>query len=230
MTGLSIFDMDRTITRGGTWTPWLLFWARRQAPWRLALLPVLAGAAAAYLLKLMPRSRLKEIGHRLLMGGDIPGTIVDRMAAAYADHVLACDVFPGAIAQIEAERAAGRRIVIATASNAYYARAIAARLGVNDVIATESVWDGDVLSARLAGPNCYGAAKLAAVDAWLAREDLGTAPMRFYSDHISDLPLFDRADAPIAANPSAALRALAVSRGWPVVDWGRVKTGWFERA
>lgn len=122
------------------------------------------------------------------------------------------------------------RIVIATASNAYYARAIGSSLGVCDVIATESVWDGDVLSAKLAGPNCYGPAKLTAVEAWLAREGLQVAPIRFYSDHISDLPVFERADDPVATNPSAALRALATARGWRIVDWGTVKAGWFERA
>ena len=230
MTGIALYDMDRTITRRGTWTPWLIFWARRNAPWRLALLPLLAGAALAYAMKLIPRGRLKEFGHRLLMGRDVSGTTLDRTARAYADQVLAAEVFPGAVAQIAADRTEGRRIVIATASNAYYARAIAAALGVADVIATESVWDGDVLSARLAGPNCYGAAKLAAVEAWLAREGLGAEPLRFYSDHISDLPVFERADEPVAANPSPALRALAVARGWRVVDWGTVKAGWFERA
>ena len=38
-TDLAIYDMDRTITRHATYTPFLLHCAARRAPWRLLLLP-----------------------------------------------------------------------------------------------------------------------------------------------------------------------------------------------
>ena len=230
MTPLSIFDMDRTLTRTGTWLPWLRFWLRHEAPWRGLLLPLLALAGLAYLAGAIDRGRLKEIAQRLVMGSAVARLRVEAAAAAYAGTVVAGNVFAGALAQLAADRAAGRRIVIATASNAYYARAIAARLGVADVVATEVVYDGDRLLPRLAGANCYGAAKLAQVEAWLAAEGLTGAPLRFYSDHISDLPLFDRADERVAATPSPALRALATARGWRIIDWGKARRSWLEQA
>ena len=230
MQPVSIFDMDRTLTRGGTWLPWLLFWVRREAPWRLALLPLLGVVALAQTAGGMSRGQLKEIAQRLMMGRNVAREQVTAAADAYAEGVASSEVFAGAIAQLAADRAEGRRLVVATASNAFYARAIARRLGVTDVVATESVWDGDQLCPRLAGPNCYGAAKRAQVAAWLAREGLGGADIRFYSDHISDLPTFELAREAVAANPSAALRALAVARGWRIVDWGTPGGSWFERA
>ncbi len=230
MTLLSIFDLDRTITRSGTWVPWLAFWLRREAPWRVVLLQVLALVGLAYLARVIDRGRLKEIGMALLMGRGVHRARVDAAALAFAERMVASNVFPGALAQIAADRAEGRRIVIATASNAFYVRAIAARLGIVDVVATAMRWDGDRLRPQLAGPNCYGAAKRALVDAWLAREGLAAAPLRFYSDHISDLPLFERADEPVAATPSPALRALASARGWRIVDWGVASGSLFERA
>ena len=39
MTDLAIYDMDRTVTRHATYTPFLLHCAMRRAPWRLLLLP-----------------------------------------------------------------------------------------------------------------------------------------------------------------------------------------------
>lgn len=230
MTPLSIFDLDRTITRIGTWTPWLEMWVVRTGRWRFALLPLLALAALAFALGLITRGRLKEIAQRLAMGAGVARAAVDAAAAEYASDVLSANFFPGALAQIAADRAEGRRIVIATASNDFYARAIAARLGIDDVIATETVWDGDILRPRLAGANCYGAAKLARVESWLAAHGLGGAPIRFYSDHISDLPLFERATERVATTPSARLRALARARGWRIVDWGTPKASLFERA
>lgn len=231
---ISIYDMDRTLTRRGTWTPWLLFWARREAPWRLLLAPLLGVALVAYAMKLMTRGRLKEIGHRLFMGRRIPRARLLLAAEAYAERVVAAEVFPAALAQVDLDRRAGQRLVMATASNEYYVRAIADRLGFDDVIATASRWDEDRLHHRLGGDNCYGDTKRLLVDGWLKRHGLEAAAVRFYSDHISDLPVFELAVASggeaVAANPSKALRALATERGWRVVDWGQPSKSLFERA
>jgi len=43
--------------------------------------------------------------------------------------------------------------------------------------------------------------------------------VRFFSDHVSDRPMFEWADEPIAVNPSRKLRKLARQRGWPMVKW-----------
>ena len=68
MVELAIYDMDRTITRSGTYTPWLMFWAWRRAPWRLLLLPFALLAGLGYAAGLVTRKRLKEINQSLLMG------------------------------------------------------------------------------------------------------------------------------------------------------------------
>jgi HAD superfamily hydrolase (TIGR01490 family) len=231
---ISIYDMDRTITRGGTWTPWLVFWARREAPWRVVMVPLLAVALLAYAAKLITRARLKELGHRFMMGRYIPRLRLLAAADAYADKVIANDVFPGALEQIAVDRAAGQRLVLATASNEFYVRAIAARLGIDDVIATSSRWEDDRLDHRLGGENCYGDAKRLLVATWLRREGLEGQRVCFYSDHISDLPLFELAVATggeaVAANASAALRQVAAARGWRIVDWGQQARSLFERA
>ncbi len=231
---ISIYDMDRTITRGGTWTPWLLFWARREAPWRLLLAPLLLLAIAAYAVRAISRARLKELGHRLLMGRHIPRARLVAAADAYAATVIADNVHAGALAQLAADRAAGRRLVLATASNEYYVGSIARLLGMDDVIATASRWEDDRLHHRLGGDNCYGAAKRVLIEAFLQRHSLGSARLDFYSDHESDAPVFDLAIASggmaVAANPSPRLRRLAQARGWRIVDWGPNATHWFERA
>jgi len=219
VTDLAIYDMDRTITRHGTYTPWLLFWASRRAPWRLLLLPLACALAVAYLLGLISRGRLKELNHLLLMGGAARRCDVDATAEAFAARVVPAAVFPGALAQIAADRAEGRRIVLATASYEFYATMIARRLGIDTVIATRSVWRGDRLCAKIAGQNCYDGAKLEMVEAWLATLPAPFGHIRFYSDHVSDEPLFERANEAVATTPSPALRALAVQRNWEIIDW-----------
>lgn len=231
---VSIFDMDRTITRRGTWVPWLMFWVRREAPWRVVLLPGLGVALLAYTMKLIDRARLKELGHRLMMGRHVRRDRLEAAAAAYAEQVLAREVYPAALAQIEADRAAGRRLVIATASNLFYVDAIARALGIDDVIATPTRWEEDRLHHRLGGANCYGEAKRLFVTGWLAREGLTGEAISFYSDHESDVPLFDMAVASggeaIVTNPSPTLREIAQARHWPIREWGTPARSIFERA
>lgn len=231
---ISIYDMDRTITRRGTWLPWLMFWLRTEAPWRVVLLPLLGLAGVGYGVRLIDRGRLKSLGQRLVMGGTVPRARVAAAAAAFADQIVADDVFPDAIVTFAAARATGQQLVMATASNHFYVDAIAARLGFDAVIATRSRWHGDVLAASLDGDNCYGDAKRAMVAAWLDRHGAADAELRFYSDHLSDLPSFEMIEArggiAIAVNPSPPLRAEALRRGWEIVDWGATAKTWFERA
>lgn len=222
MQHLAIYDMDKTITRAPTWTPFLIHAAKARAPWRLALLPVAGLAGAAYLLKLVDRARLKEITHRMMVGGALSPAEMQALADDFADGVAATGVFDKARARIAADRAEGYRIVMATASHGYYAAAIAARLGISDVIATVAKRNaqGHVLP-KLEGENCYGAAKLRMVEAWLAREGIprGEAQVRAYSDHVSDAPLLDWADEAFAVNAHGPLAAMASARGWTEFDW-----------
>ena len=221
---LAIYDMDRTITRRATYTPFLIHAAARLAPWRLVLLPFALLSTLAYALKLIDRSRLKEVNYRLLIGGATDPVKLEPVIQSFADRQVAGNIMPGARASIAADRAAGRRIVMATASYRLYAGAIAERLGIRDVIATETRLDAKGrIVARVEGSNCYGDAKLAMIQAWLAREGLTreAVHIRFYSDHVSDSVVHHWSDEPVATNAHDRLVKLAHAEGWEVLDWSR---------
>jgi HAD superfamily hydrolase (TIGR01490 family) len=220
---LSVYDLDKTITYAPTWTSFLVRTAWARAPWRLLLLPLAALATLGYGCGLVGRARLKEVTHRLLLGSALPDAAAAQAAARFADRIVASGVYRGARTQIAADRAAGCRLVIATASYGFYAGAIAARLGFDAVIATDVVRDRGIIRARIAGENCYGPAKLRRVEAWLAGEGIArsAATIRFYSDHVSDAPTLEWADVAVAVNAHGPLRVLAAARGWAVVDWDR---------
>jgi HAD superfamily phosphoserine phosphatase-like hydrolase len=231
---ISIYDMDRTITRAGTWGPWLRFWLLRHAPWRVLLLPGVAIVAVLYGRGRIGRGTLKAWAHRLLMGGRLRRLHVATAAKAYAAQVVQSGCFPAALSHIADDRAAGRRLVLATASNAYYAQAIGAALGFDAVISTPSAHDGEWLGWQLGGDNCYGEAKAAAVAAWLAAHGEPDESLRFHSDHHSDLPVFTlvaaRGGEAVPVNPTPQLRAAAAEQGWPCLTWGEVKSSLFEHA
>ena len=221
MTDFAIFDMDRTVTRHATYTPFLLHCALRRAPWRLLLLPFVLLSMLAYVLKIIDRGRLKETNHRLLLGRRRRPHELKPLVESFADRTVQSNVRPGARAAIARDKAEGRRVVMATASYRLYAEAIAERLGFDDVIGTGSIIGLDErVHAKIDGENCYGPAKLRMVADWLARSGIARGHVRFYSDHASDEPVFEWADEPVAVNPHARLARLAASRGWAVEDWG----------
>jgi HAD superfamily hydrolase (TIGR01490 family) len=223
MSDLAIYDMDRTVTKRPTYTPFLIHCAVRRAPWRLLFLPVVAVAMLAYAAKIIDRGRLKEICHALLLGRSIHPKDLKPLVDSFADATIARNIRPGARKAIARDKAEGRRLVLATASYRLYADAIAERLGFDDVIATGSVIGRDErVLARIDGENCYGEAKKRMVDDWVEASGLSGkhGHVRFYSDHVSDAPVFEWADEPVAENPHRKLRERAAARGWVVEDWG----------
>ena len=221
MTDLAIYDMDRTVTRHATYTPFLLHCALRREPWRLLLLPAAILSMLAYGLKLIDRARLKEINHRLLLGHNRHPSELKPLVDSFAETVLARNVRPGARTAIARDKAEGRHVVMATASYRFYAREIAERLGFDDCIGTNSILGLDELvHARIDGENCYGPAKLKMIEEWLGKAGFTRGHVRFYSDHASDAPVFEWADEPVAVNPHDRLAKLARQRGWRIEDWG----------
>jgi HAD superfamily hydrolase (TIGR01490 family) len=223
MSDLAIYDMDRTVTRRATYTPFLLHCATRRAPWRLLFLPLVALSMLAYVTRLIDRALLKEINHRLLLGGKVHPRQLKPLVDSFADRQAETNIRPGAREAIARDKAQGRRIILATASYRLYADAIADRLGFDDVIGTGSIIGlDDSVHAKIDGENCYGEAKKRMIDGWVHRSGLlgKHGHVRFYSDHVSDQPVFEWADEPVAVNPHGRLRRLAEQRGWAVEDWG----------
>jgi HAD superfamily hydrolase (TIGR01490 family) len=223
MSDLAIYDMDRTVTRRPTYTPFLLHCAVRRAPWRLIFVPLVACAMLAYLARLIDRGKLKELNHQLLLGGKIHPRDLQPLVDSFAARQAAGNIRPGALKAIARDRKEGRRLVLATASYRLYADAIAAKLGFDEVIGTGSIIGLDErVHAKIAGENCYGPAKLSMIADWIEQSGLKGAHghVRFYSDHVSDKPAFEWADEPVAVNPHGKLRRLAEQRGWAIEDWG----------
>lgn len=218
---LSIFDLDRTLTRRPTYTALLTFMSWHVAPWRLLTAPIIILAMLGYLCGLYSRRRVKEIEQWLLLGNRVRRADVEREAELFANRLNGDGFFAAGKAAIVRDQAAGSRVILATAANQFYAIAIAERLGIKEVVATQSVWRGDHLTATIEGENCYGLAKRQMTERYLADRGISrdNVYIRFYSDHISDLPMFEWADEQIAVNPSRKLFGHALDLNWPVVFW-----------
>lgn len=211
---IAIYDLDNTLTRRATFTPFLVFAARRIAPWRLLLLPVWVAMMIGYRIGLYDRTTLKTRGMRLMLGR-VAVTKLEEVGRAFAARRTANEGFmPATLALVEEDRAKGARIIVATAAFEFYARAFADHLGCDTLIGTR--WDGHTIP----GGNCYGETKLARVREWATGEGLSLekAELRFVSDSFADTPLLELAHEPIFVSASAGKRARALTRGWRVIS------------
>ncbi|BCJ65146.1 HAD-IB family hydrolase [Polymorphospora rubra] len=127
-------------------------------------------------------------------------------------------VYAEAAALIEEHRAAGRDVVLVSASGDEMVRPIGELLGVPDVIATrmtisEGRYTGEV-EFYAAGP-----AKVDAVSELAKARGYDLADCFAYSDSSSDIPLLECVGHPTAVNPDRALRKLASENSWPVLEF-----------
>lgn len=125
-------------------------------------------------------------------------------------------------ALLRRHQAAGDTVVIVTATNEFVTRPIARAFGVDELIAIELERDarGEPTGA-IQGTPSFREGKIARVEQWLAARGLDWSRVQhstFYSDSINDLPLLEKVHEPVATNPDARLRAIALERGWRTLN------------
>lgn len=126
---------------------------------------------------------------------------------------------------IAKHRAAGDQLVIVTATNEFVTRPIATALGIEELIAVqlekdESVGGTGWITGEIKGVPSAHEGKVTRVAAWLKTKNLSWQDVHttFYTDSINDIALLERVNVPIATNPDARLRAVAVERGWQILE------------
>jgi HAD superfamily hydrolase (TIGR01490 family) len=130
-----------------------------------------------------------------------------------------------AIDLIAKHRAAGDHLVIVTATNEFVTRPIATAFGIDELIAVELEKDESVggtawITGEIKGVPSAHEGKVTRVVAWLATKNLSWKDVHttFYTDSINDIALLEKVNIPIATNPDDRLRAVAVARGWQILE------------
>lgn len=145
-------------------------------------------------------------------------------AAQKAAVALEAKVAPYMFPLLESHRAQGHALVLATTSPDHLVRPLAKRLGFDDVVATRyRVADGR-FTGGLEGNFVWAMGKLDAVRRFCAVRGVSMAESYAYSDSVYDLPLLGAVGHPVAVNPDARLRLVALVRRWPAL-WLDVPPG-----
>lgn len=213
--GVALFDLDGTLTFHDTLMPFLLGYTGRH-PARLARLWRLVPALAAYA-HARDRGLLKSRIIRLVMAGARREEIT-AYARKYVHDLEPRGAFrAGALAAVEAHRAAGDHLVLLSASPDLYVPLIGQHLRFELTICTEVRWDGDRLDGALKTPNRRGTEKVRCLESLRARYP--QAPIVAYGNSDSDLAHMRRADRALLVNANAGARRQAAAAGIATAEW-----------
>lgn len=141
--------------------------------------------------------------------------------ALFMREIVSPAIRAEALSLLQKHREAGDRIIIITATNEFVTRPIAKALGVEDLIAVELVRDHQGwFTGEIEGEPSMREGKVRRLQQWLQSQGLkwSDVEMTFYSDSRNDLPLLERVNHPVATNPDEKLRAVALEKGWPILE------------
>ncbi len=197
---VAAFDLDGTLTQGGSVVHWLSAVAGRPAV-RASIARHSPALIAGAIRSGHAADAAKEsLFSALLEGRDLRD--VTAVSEQFADEHLRTAVRPEVAARLGEHLDAGHVVVVVSASPALYVRRIAASIGAQGCAATELAVDAaGTLTGRYEGRNCRGTEKLRKVRALL--DELGVAdtgddrPLYAYGNSRGDLRLLSAADRPV---------------------------------
>jgi len=129
-------------------------------------------------------------------------------------------VYDEAVDLIEQHHAAGRDVVIVSASGAEIVEPIGRLLGADHVVASQLIVEDGKYSGGVEH-YVYGPNKAKAMRRIAEERGYDLASSYAYSDSETDAPMLEIVGHPFAVNPDRGLRKLAEERGWPILTFNR---------
>ncbi|MGW6278956.1 HAD family hydrolase [Kribbella sp. NPDC055071] len=160
--------------------------------------------------------RMREYISAMCTGWDV--RTVRSIVADTLEHIVRPMIYDEAVELIEQHHAAGRDVVIVSSSGAEVVEPIGAILGADKVIATRMIVADGKYTGVIA-EYAYGPNKATAIRELAEAEGYDLATSYGYSDSITDEPMLAAVGHPYAVNPDKALRRLAITRDWPILDF-----------
>jgi HAD superfamily hydrolase (TIGR01490 family) len=153
---------------------------------------------------------------QMIAGWDVE--VVRRSVNETLHAIIDPIVYDEAVELIEQHHAAGRDVVIVSASGTEVVEPIGEMLGADHVVATRLV----EVDGRYTGEveyYAYGPNKAKAMKEMAEEYGYDLSASFAYSDSETDAPMLEVVGHPFAVNPDKTLRRLAEENGWPILTF-----------
>lgn len=210
------FDLDDSLINQDANSLWIK-WRFRHERWALVeATQALASLYRAYKRGKVTHWRLSEYYRTRTRGMSLPE--YDAMVRRFFQELGHLHMYPQAASLIYAYRQRGVELVMITGADECVANVYAEAFGIEYVISNRL----RVANHKITGlerPLCYGEGKVGLAEAFLEARGMSFSDVAFYTDSHADLPLLERVGQPIVLNPNETLKAVALARDWPCLDW-----------
>jgi HAD superfamily hydrolase (TIGR01490 family) len=213
----AFFDLDRTILAVNSATLWL---KRELRLGHISRTWALKGASWVALYQMGFANMDDVLAKAMSTVAGMDEALIDARTIAFYDEEVRHQVRRGAREAIAAHQKKGDTLVLLTSSSAYLSRPFVRDLALDDYLCSEFEVDGGLFTGRPRGALCFGAGKVTHARAYIKEKGGSLNDATFYTDSYSDLPMLEAVGAPVVVHPDMRLRRTALSRGWPIVDWG----------
>ena len=158
--------------------------------------------------------KLRSFMSTLVGGWDV--ATVREIVADTLHNIVDPLVYDEAVSLIEEHKAAGRDVVIVSASGSEVVEPIGAMLGADIVVASrleerDGKYTGEIEF------YAYAEEKARAIEELAQTRGYDLTRSYAYSDSITDVPMLEAVGHAFAVNPDKELRRVAVAKGWPVL-------------
>ncbi len=227
MPSFAFYDLDHTLLPHDTQTLFANYVLRREG-WRRIFWLFFAPFALLRALNLIRTVTAKRAFISYLTG--MRREKLESYAQDFAQTTVRPTIYPELLKSIAENRAAGRVLILNTASPAFYAKEIAQNLGFDHCIATPvEIPETVPLMPKVHGGNNKHEAKIVrmmeTVPAVAAATPDELLSSWAYSDSPADLPLLELAGNAVLVHPSLLLAAIGKERGWPILHPTRPYSG-----
>ncbi|NPC98265.1 HAD family phosphatase [Nocardioides sp. zg-DK7169] len=165
--------------------------------------------------------KMRQFLSQLSAGWDV--ATVKEIVAETLHTIVDPLVYDEAVSLIEEHHAAGRDVVIVSASGAEVVEPIGQLLGADTVVATRLEVEDGKYTGEIAF-YAYAEEKARAIRDLAAEHGYDLAECFAYSDSVTDVPMLEAVGHAYAVNPDRELRRIATERGWPVLTFNRPVT------
>jgi HAD superfamily hydrolase (TIGR01490 family) len=224
MAAAAFFDLDKTIIARSSTLAFASHLNRAGLLNRRALLK--AGIAQSYYRMFgadhEQLERIREELGEMTRGWD--RNQIRELIEETVESVVSPLVYAEALFLIDDHHRQARPVVIISSSPVEVVEPLGRFLSADEVIGTVSEVDEEGRYTGRLVFYAYGEGKAEAIRAMADERSLDLAECYAYSDSATDLPMLELVGHPVAVNPDKELEAIALERGWAVLDFEREVT------
>ena len=189
MKNIIVYDFDKTIYNGETSTDFMLFFLKRNPKYIIRIFNALY--SLFYYKKNLKKS--KEIFFKILNGLDIK-FLKEEINEFW--KVKKDKIFSWVYDEIFENKKIADELILISATPSIFLDGISKELGFDKLLSTEFENLNEVFNSKIIGANCKGDEKVRRLNNYISDYNI----LKFYSDSMSDKPLFDLAVEKIFVN------------------------------